>query len=50
MPGGGNKFVVRRDSVTGLHVALANPQTPDANGNDQRNLLQLVTSPDLLTW
>lgn len=50
MPGGGNKFVVRKDDVTGQYVALSNPQTPDANGNDQRNLLELVTSPDLVTW
>ena len=50
MPGGGNKFVVRKDDVTGLYIALSNPQTLDANGNDQRNLLQLVSSPDLVTW
>ena len=50
MPGGGNKFVVRKDDQTGLYIALSNPQTLDANGNDQRNLLQLVSSPDLVTW
>ena len=89
MPGGGNKFVVRRDPVTSLYVALVNPQvmfrakvrqsrcndskfhncfvhlasvaaavrplgsllqSPDAAGNDQRNVLTLVTSPDLVTW
>jgi hypothetical protein len=50
MPGGGNKFVVRKDNQTGLYIALSNPQTLDANGNDQRNLLQLVSSPDLVTW
>ena len=50
MPGGGNKFVVRKDNVPGLYIALSNPQTLDANGNDQRNLLQLVSSPDLTTW
>lgn len=50
MTGGGNKFVVRWDTSTRLYVALANPQTPDADGNDQRNLLELMTSPDLITW
>lgn len=50
MPGGGNKFSVRRDPVTQLYVALSNPQTPQAGRKDQRNVLQLVISLDLLTW
>lgn len=50
IPGGGNKFVVRRDAVTALYVTLANPQTESALGFDQRNVLQLLTSPDLTTW
>jgi len=52
MPGGGNKFSVRRDPVTQLYVALSNPQTPQAGSKDQRNVLHLVdvTSLDLLTW
>lgn len=50
MPGGGNKFSVRRDPVTGLYVALSNPQTPASGGANQRNMLQLITSPDLLNW
>lgn len=50
MPGGGNKFVVRRDETTGLYVVLANPQTTAAAGVDQRNVLELVVSPDLASW
>ncbi len=50
MPGGGNKFSVRRDPVTRLYVALSNPQTPASGGANQRNMLQLITSPDLLNW
>ncbi len=50
MPGGGNKFVVHHDAETSLYVTLGNPQTEDAFGADQRNVLELLTSPDLIQW
>ena len=48
--GGGNKFVVRRHPATGMYVTLSNPQTPDSQHQDQRNVLALTISVDLLSW
>lgn len=48
--GGGNKFVVRRHRETGLYVTLSNPQTPESRQLDQRNVLVLAVSPDLVSW
>lgn len=50
MPGGSNsKFQLRRDSVSGHYYALVNeivdPASPTA-----RNVLSLLTSPDLARW
>lgn len=53
LPGGGKKFTVRRDSVSGQYVALTNyvpDPAADAMGLKARNHLGLVTSPDLRTW
>ncbi len=50
VPGGGNKMVVRRDAATSLYISLANTQTASGEGFDQRNVLQLLTSPDLVSW
>mmetsp|Transcript_14054 Transcript_14054/g.42413 ORF Transcript_14054/g.42413 Transcript_14054/m.42413 type:complete len:628 (+) Transcript_14054:269-2152(+) len=50
MPGGGNRFTVRKDAVTELYVSLANPQTAGAAGFDQRNVLELIVSKDLIDW
>lgn len=50
VPGGGNKMVVRRDAATSLYISLANMQTASGEGFDQRNILQLLTSPNLVSW
>ena len=43
-------FNVRRDPMTQHHVVLANPQAAAARGRNQRNVLQLLTSTDLIHW
>lgn len=46
MPGGGNKFTVRRDDAAGLYLALTNPSIDRYGGNpDARNILTLVGDP-----
>ncbi|HUT01840.1 MAG TPA: hypothetical protein VM031_05260 [Phycisphaerae bacterium] len=48
-PGGGHKFTIRRDPVTGLYFTLVNDNT-DPNYPSQRNLLSLFASADLIIW
>ncbi|MCB9147989.1 MAG: exo-alpha-sialidase [Caldilineaceae bacterium] len=48
-PGGMSKFVIRRDPVTGLYLTLTNNNT-DAAFPNQRNVLSLYVSTDLLHW
>ena len=61
MPGGGKKFTVRYDAVSGLYWSLTNPHTEGdfvhegiyAEGlpmSLRRNRLVLVSSEDLRTW
>mmetsp|Transcript_22416 Transcript_22416/g.44452 ORF Transcript_22416/g.44452 Transcript_22416/m.44452 type:complete len:384 (+) Transcript_22416:1-1152(+) len=49
LPGGHTKFVIRRDPVSLLYLSLTNPNTA-AQYTDQRNILVLCSSPDLLQW
>ena len=49
LPGGHSKFVIRRDSRSGLFITLSNP-TLNSNYTDQRNVLYLCSSHDLVTW
>lgn len=46
-PGGGTKFTVRWDALSGKYWSLTNPQT---NPPAQRNRLALISSPDLRHW
>ncbi len=48
-PGGGTKFTIRRDHVTGLYIALVNNVTEPAWPR-QRNILSLSVSEDLRSW
>ena len=47
--GGGHKFTIRHDPVTGLYLTLSNNNT-DPTYPIQRNVLSLHTSDDLLHW
>lgn len=48
-PGGMSKFTIRRDPASGLYYTLTNNNTvPEAP--NQRNVLSLYTSPDLIKW
>jgi hypothetical protein len=49
LPGGGSKFTIRRDPVTGLYLTMGNNIT-DRDYVDQRNVLSLSASPDLVNW
>jgi len=48
-PGGGHKFTIRHDPVTGLYLTLSNNNTDPAYPI-QRNVLSLHTSDDLRHW
>lgn len=48
-PGGQTKFTVRRDAATGTYFSLTNNVT-DLSCPSMRDVLTLVTSPDLFTW
>lgn len=48
-PGGMTKFTIRRDPVSGLYLTLSNNNT-DPRAANQRNVLSLHCSPDLMTW
>jgi len=52
LPGGHTKFVIRRDPETKLYLTLSNNNTVvgDPSFFDQRNILTLCTSPDLVNW
>ena len=46
-PGGGTKFTIRHDALTGRYWSLVNKQTRPTAG---RNALYLISSPDLRQW
>ncbi|HLV33590.1 MAG TPA: sialidase family protein, partial [Spirillospora sp.] len=48
-PGGMTKFTIRRDPKSGLYLSLVNNNTDPAWPN-QRNVLSLAVSADLLNW
>ncbi|MBV7336644.1 glycoside hydrolase [Chloroflexi bacterium TSY] len=48
-PGGMSKFTIRRDPRSGLYLTLSNNNT-DAAYPNQRNVLSLYASPDLIRW
>lgn len=48
-PGGGTKFTIRQDPQTGLYLSLVNNNT-DPNFYNQRNVLSLSVSEDLVNW
>ena len=48
-PGGGTKFTIRHDSLSGLYLALVNNVTEPA-WSRQRNILSLSVSSDLREW
>lgn len=61
MPGGGKKFTVRRDPVSGMYWALTNPDSGETfyhsgiyrkgmSHSLERNRLVLVESADLINW
>jgi hypothetical protein len=54
-PGGAKKFTIRFDPQTKLYWTLANPAPTDnplsaTNPAAVRNVLNLLSSPDLITW
>ena len=49
LPGGHTKFVIRRHEPSKLYFTLSNNNT-DAQYEDQRNVLCLCVSADLITW
>ena len=49
LPGGMTKFTIRRDPETGLYCMLCNNNT-DPRYPNQRNVLSLFTSVDLIQW
>jgi hypothetical protein len=49
LPGGGHKFTIRRDPVTGQYLTLSNNNTDPAFPR-QRNVLSLHASTDLIGW
>jgi len=49
LPGGHSKFVIRPDPASGLYITLSNPNL-SVQYVDQRNVLTLCSSPDLITW
>lgn len=48
-PGGLHKFVIRRDSTTGVYLAMVNNNT-NASYPQQRNILSLYMSTNLRQW
>ena len=50
LPGGETKFTIRRDPKTGLYVTLVNDNQDPAGPLQQRNVLSLAVSEDLLDW
>ena len=50
LPGGETKFTIRRDPKTGLYVALVNDNQDPAGPLQQRNVLSLAKSEDLVNW
>ncbi|KAI3429841.1 hypothetical protein D9Q98_010153 [Chlorella vulgaris] len=51
MPGGGNKFQVRFDPMSGRYLALTNPSIDRYGSNsDARNILVLAHSLNLIDW
>lgn len=48
-PGGMSKFSIRRDPETNVYLTLTNNNTDPSRPN-QRNILSLYASDDLLTW
>ncbi|MBN2296669.1 MAG: DNRLRE domain-containing protein [Pirellulales bacterium] len=48
-PGGGHKFTIRRDPMTGRYLSLVNNNT-DPSEPWQRNVLSLISSADLIDW
>ena len=53
LPGGGKKFTMRYDDVSGRYIALVNnvlPQYKNQNYERVRNTLSIATSLDLITW
>jgi hypothetical protein len=48
-PGGMSKFTIRRDPVSGQYLTLSNNNT-DPRCANQRNVLSLHSSPDLVRW
>ncbi len=49
LPGGGSKFTIRRDPVTGLYLTMGTRIT-DRDYVDQRNVLSLSASKNLVDW
>lgn len=49
MPGGRQKFTIRRDPVTGLYLSFVNNNTDPSNPR-QRNVMSLIASDDLIHW
>jgi hypothetical protein len=49
LPGGGHKFTIRRDPLTGVYLTLSNNNTDPAFPR-QRNVLSLFASTDLRHW
>ncbi|MEM6430465.1 MAG: sialidase family protein, partial [Deinococcota bacterium] len=48
-PGGMSKFSIRRDPETNIYLTLTNNNT-DPSWTNQRNVLSLYASDDLLSW
>lgn len=49
LPGGGHKFMVRRDARTGWYLAMGNNNT-EPTWTSQRNILTLSASRNLVDW
>jgi len=49
MPGGRQKFTIRRDPQTNLYLSFVNNNTDPSNPR-QRNVMSLIASQDLIQW
>ena len=49
MPGGSHKFSVKYDEKSGKYIAITNENTDNTSFN-QRNMLSLIYSEDLINW
>jgi len=49
LPGGGHKFTIRKDRVSGMYLTLSNNNT-DPKYPRQRNVLSLAATDDLVHW